>query len=290
MREKAKGLIAGLLALVVTGCTQVGLGVANLPSKFSDVTIKKDIAYGDEDWQKLDLYIPIDAADQKKPIIVFFYGGRWTDGSKNLYPFVGDLYAKNGYIVAIADYSKYPNVKFPSFVEDGAKATAWVYKNADQYGGDANNLFIMGHSSGAHIGALVTADETYLKAEGLNNQIITAFAGLAGPYDFIPQADDLKDMFGPPSQYPQMTVTTFIEGNEPPKLLIWGDEDQAVWRRNIDLLSEKINEKNGRVETKIYEGVDHVGTIASLTWFLRSKAPVFKDTIEFFNQYKNETK
>lgn len=288
MPNKSKTIFASLIALIVTGCTQLGLGVANIPAKFSNIEIQKDIAYGEEPWQKLDLYIPAETENQKLPILVFFYGGRWTDGSKDMYKFVGDVYTKEGYIVAIADYSKYPNVKFPSFVEDGAKAVAWAYKNANQYGGDNNNLFIMGHSSGGHIGALITADEKYLKAEGLNNNIITAFAGLAGPYDFIPEAQDLKDIFGPPENYPLMQVPTYINGDEAPMLLLWGDDDKAVWRRNLDRLETKIKEKNGIVETEIYEGVDHVGTIASLTWFLRSKAPVLKDTTEFFEKHKNK--
>lgn len=286
MKNNSRTLFAGIMALLVTGCTQVGLGIANIPAKFSDIEIKKDIAYGDQDWQKLDLYIPENAKADNAPVLVFFYGGRWTDGSKDMYKFVGHAYAKKGYLVAIADYSKYPTVKFPSFVEDGAKAIAWTYKNVTEYGGDQNNLFVMGHSSGAHIGALVSADDAYLKAEGLNNDIITAFAGLSGPYDFIPEAEDLKDMFGPPENYSLMQVPTYIDGDEAPKLLLWGNKDEAVWRRNLDRLEAKIKKENGQVETIIYDDVDHVGTIASLTWFLRSKAPVLNDTLEFFDKHK----
>lgn len=287
MRHKHRTIFAGLMALFLTGCTQVGLGVANIPAKFSSIEIKKDIAYGAEDWQKLDLYVPEDAKKTNVPVLVFFYGGRWTDGSKDMYKFVGHAYAKKGYLVAIADYSKYPNVKFPSFVEDGAKAIAWTYNNAGDYGGDINNVFVMGHSSGAHIAALVTADDAYLKTEGLDNNIITAFAGLSGPYDFIPEAADLKDMFGPPKNYPLMQVPTYVEGDEAPMLLIWGDQDEAVWRRNLDRLEAKIKKENGQVKTIIYNDVDHVGTVSSLTWFLRSKAPVFKDTLKFFEKHKN---
>lgn len=283
-------ILSGFSALIIAGCTQVGVGVANLPAHFGDMEIKTNIAYGLEDWQKLDLYIPTKAKTDKLPVIVFFYGGRWTDGSKDMYPFVGKAFADKGYIVAIADYSKYPNVKFPAFVEDGAKAIAWTHSNIGNYNGDPTNIFVSGHSSGAHIGGLVTADERYLKAENKTTSIIRAFAGLAGPYDFVPQAEDLKNMFGPPENYPEMTVTTFIEGGEPPMLLLWGAKDDAVWERNIKLLSEKIESKNGAVETKIYPELDHVGILASFTWFLRSKAPVLNDVTEFFNKNINKGK
>lgn len=271
-----------LSALLLSGCTAMGFGIANLPAKFSKNETITDLSYGDKPWQKLDVYIPGQAKRQKLPVIVFFYGGRWTDGSKEMYGFVGSKFADNDYVTVIADYSKYPDVNFPVFVEDAAKAVAWTYDNIDQYGGDPETLYISGHSAGAHIAGLVAADQRYLQAEGKSTTIIKAFAGLAGPYDFIPKAQDLKDLFGPPENYPQMQVTHFIEGDEPPMLLLWGDKDTKVWRRNIDLLEKKIQQKGGIVETKIYPGVGHVGIVANLAWFITGKATVVKDVTAFF--------
>lgn len=285
MMKFSTKILSGFIALVLTGCSQVGAGVANIPASFGDSEIKHDIAYGAEPWQKLDIYIPAQEIKKPLPVIMFFYGGRWTDGSKDIYKFVGDAFGKKGYIVVIADYSKYPNVKFPAFVEDGAKAVAWTYKNIEKYNGNPDKLFVSGHSSGAHVGSMIVADERYLKAEGLSPDIITAFAGLAGPYDFVPDAPDLKDMFGPPENYPLMQATTFINGKEPPMLLLWGAKDEAVWKRNIDLFSAKIRKEGGVVEVKIYPDLNHVGIISSLTWFLRSKAPVLDDVDNFFKKY-----
>jgi acetyl esterase/lipase len=203
-----------------------------------------------------------------------------------MYAFVGDAFADKGYITVIADYRKYPAVGFPTFVADGAKAVAWTYDHIERYGGDLENLYIAGHSSGAHIGALITADERYLQSEGKSPTMVNAFVGLAGPYDFVPKADDLKDIFGPPAQYPQMQVTTFIDGSEPPMLLLWGEDDETVLRRNIDLLAEKISSQRGQVETKIYKGVDHVAIVASLTWYLKNNRSVLTDVVTFFDKYK----
>ena len=284
-RKVLTKILSSLSVLVLTACTQVGLGIANLPVQFSDVEIKTDIAYGDKDIQKLDLYIP-EISDKDLPVLVFFYGGRWTDGSKDMYDFVGGAFAKKGYVVAIADYSKYPDVKFPTFVEDGAEAVAWVHDNIAQHKGDASKIFVSGHSSGAHIGALVATDERYLKALGKKN-IITAFAGLSGPYDFVPQAEDLKDMFGATeAEYSKTMVTSYIDGNEPPMLLLWGEKDQAVWARNHELLSKKIKDKGGAVEVKTYPELNHVETVGSLTWFWRKKAPILEDVDTFFTKYK----
>lgn len=279
-----------LSSLLLVACTKVGLSVANLPNTFSDTNTTKDIAYGAEPWQKLDIYVPPHSSGQYSsgqslPVVVFFYGGSWKDGSKDMYPFVGEAFAKKGYITVIADYSKYPQVKFPTFVEDGAKAVAWTYRNIAQYQGDPERLFIAGHSAGAHIGVMVTADKHYLQAEGLTPSVINAFAGLAGPYDFVPYEEDYMDMFGPPENYPNMQVTTFIDGKEPPMLLLWGADDTIVGKSNMDKLIAKINIEQGAVESKVYQGVGHADMVSSLIWFLKSKAPILDDVDDFFQRH-----
>ncbi|MCW4628164.1 alpha/beta hydrolase [Marinomonas rhodophyticola] len=163
-------------------------------------------------------------------------------------------------------------------------AVAWTYRNIADYQGDPERLYIAGHSAGAHIGALVTADKHYLEANGLSPLIIKGFAGLSGPYDFVPLEEDYKDMFGPPENYPNMQVPTFIDGTEPPMLLLWGADDTLVGKSNMDKLIEKIQAEKGQVESKVYEDVDHVGMVSSLMWFFKSKAPIAQDINDFFQR------
>lgn len=280
-----------IVSAISTGCTQVGVKVANLPAYLSDdVERVEDVAYGEQAEQRLDVYFPNDAQDQDSlPVIVFFYGGRWSDGDKAMYPFLAKQYVERGYIVVIPDYRKYPQVTFPAFVEDGAQAVAWTVNNIAEFHGNAEQLFILGHSAGAHIGALLTANSDYLAPYNLSNQVIRGFAGLSGPYDFTPEEEDLKQIFGPPERYPQMTVTTFIEGKEPPMLLLWGGSDELVGQQNIDRLSAKIQQKNGQVTTKIYPEMGHVDMVSNMVWFLPSKAPIVDDTEQFFNHLIKDT-
>lgn len=279
-----KAVFFSLGAILLTGCTQLGLGLANLPARVAGPDVVKDQAYGPEQLHRLDIYRPT-GVGSSAPVLVFFHGGRWTDGDKSMYPFVGKAFADRGYVTVIADYRKYPQVRFPAFVHDGARAVAWVHEHIHRFGGDPEQIFIAGHSSGAHIASLLAADERYLQAQGKSIGIVRAFAGLAGPYDFVPDEDDLIDIFGPPERYSQMQTTTHIEGDEPPMLLLWGEKDTLVWRRNIDLLSEQIRARSGRVNTQIYPELDHVGILASLTWMLRDRRPVFEDMLQFFAQH-----
>lgn len=267
--------------VMINACTSAGIAIANAPRFFFDGQIKRDIVYDDQTHQKLDLYIPATDAAMQMPVIVFYYGGRWTQGTKEDYAFVGTALAKKGFIVAIPDYRKYPTVTFPAFVKDGAQAMSWVHGHIGNYGGLADKLFLAGHSSGAHIASLLVADESYLQPEIY--AAIKGFAGLAGPYAFTPKADDLKAIFGPPSRYPQMQATSFIDGDEAPMLLLYGAQDESVGLFNLNRLQQKINEEGGQVTTKIYPDLDHVSIIGSLSWFWRYKASVLEDITAFFN-------
>jgi acetyl esterase/lipase len=265
----------------------VGFEVLNLPVSFGDETIISDIAYGAESEQKLDIYLPNDAGPTQHDVVVFFYGGRWTNGAKEDYRFVGMALAEQGFVVVIPNYRKYPQVHFPVFVQDGAKALAWVYDNINDYHGAQGRINVAGHSAGALIGALLAADERYLSGEHKNRtDIIHSFVGLAGPYDFTPDEPDLKDMFGPPENYPQMQATTFIDGKQPPMLLLYGAKDTTVKPYNLENLLQRIKDKGGYVRSIIYPDIDHIDIIVALSWLGSSHAPVIEDMVEFFNSTK----
>jgi acetyl esterase/lipase len=153
------------ILMIAAGCTSVELAAVNLPSHFDSTNIIHDVSYGPETWQKLDIYAPADAKGKQLDVVVFLYGGRWTYGAKEDYRFIGSAFSGSEFITVIPDYSKYPQVHFPVFVRDGAKALAWIYDNIASYGGNAGRIHVMGHSAGAHIGALLAADARYLSAD-----------------------------------------------------------------------------------------------------------------------------
>ena len=271
-----------MVSILLSGCARVGFFVANVPANFNQSNKFQDVVYDAETQQKLDVYVPAQS-QENHPVLVFLYGGRWTDGHKELYRFVADVFTKQGYAVVIPDYRKYPNVKFPTFAEDTAAAIAWVYNNAAKYNIDREKLFVAGHSSGAHLGALVATDAQYLKAHDLDRDIIKGFAGLSGPYAFVPEADDLKDMFGPPDRYPLMRAPNFVDGKQPPMLLIHGLDDTIVVLKNATKLQKAIQDKGGIVKLVTYDDLDHVETVGSLMWFWRYKSNIAKEMMDFFS-------
>lgn len=268
-------MFAALASLLNQACSQAGLFVVNAPTYFTSHKVQTDIVYDDEIGQKLDVFTPQEVRTDS-PIIVFIYGGRWTDGKKEDYRFVGSFFAENGYITVVPDYRKYPDVKFPSFAQDVAQSIKWV---SETYPG--RKIVVSGHSAGAHLGAIVVSDERYLQGLGVDLQTLSGFIGLAGPYNFTPEDADLVDMFGPPENYSQMQVTTFIDGSEPPMLLLHGAEDEVVGTFNYEKVAAKVKEQGGSVKTSLIDGLGHVELISSLTWIYRSKRLVDDLILEF---------
>ena len=275
-------IIAATALILVSACSSSAIMLVNLPVFIDGGHSLYKAEYGTNPSQSLDIYVPDKSGYAKNDVIVFLHGGRWTTGSKKDYRFVGAALAKRGFVVVIPDYRQYPEIRFPVFVEDAAKAIAWVDDHIAEYGGSPEHIHLMGHSSGAHIGALLVADDRYLAKEGKNSRrVLHDFAGLAGPYVFTPDEKDLIDIFGPPENYPQMQVTTFIDGKEPPMLLLYGQDDDTVKSYNHEKLAATIRDKDGTVEVITYPGLSHIGLIGTFS-ILGPKSNVVEDITQYF--------
>src|SRR5215510_6834764 len=240
----------------------------------------RGLAYGEGPRQRLDVYKPRHAT--KAPILVFFYGGSWQRGSRNLYRFVGTSLAAQGIVSVVPDYSIFPPARFPAFVKDAARAVRFTRDNATQWGGDPARLVLMGHSAGAYIAAMLSFDPQWLRQVGLNSQTdLAGFIGLAGPYDFLPiKSRTLRTIFGGANRAETQPIS-FITGNEAPSLLITPWRDPLVSPANSRRMAEKSRAHSGVAEERIYRGVGHLTLIGAFAPALRVLAPVLRETAQF---------
>lgn len=238
------------------------------------------LAYGGKPRQKLDIYKPGHAA--KAPVLVFFYGGSWQGGSRDLYPFMGASLAAQGIVTVVPDYSVFPPARFPMFVEDAARAVRFARESAAQWGGDPTRLVLMGHSAGAHIAAMLSFDPQWLRRVGLNSQTdLAGFIGLAGPYDFLPiDSRILRTIFGGANRAETQPIS-FVTGKEAPSLLITARRDRTVSPGNSRRMAAKIRAHGGIAEERTYGGVGHLTLIGAFAPGLRVLAPVLRDVTQF---------
>lgn len=92
-------------------------------------------------------------------MIVFIYGGAWSSGSKWLYTLVGARLRSMGYIVVMPDYAIYPQGYIADMEQDVKIAVQWTSNHCQEFGGDPQRIYLMGHSAGAHLCALTVLND-----------------------------------------------------------------------------------------------------------------------------------
>lgn len=282
---RLRALLLSVTSVFLTACAHLSYLAVNVPALFGDYRRSADIAYGGLPAQRFDLYTPNAATSAARPIVIFVHGGSWSGGDKNQYRFIGATCAGQGWIGAVVDYRLYPAVKFPAFVDDVALAVQYVRDHAEEWGGDRERIYLMGHSAGAHIAMMAALDPEFLRARGGDSHWLRGVIGLAGAYDFMPfDYDYMFDLFGPEAAYPRSQPVNFARADAPPLLLLHGKRDTTVRLRNTRNLAAAMQHVGGRVQTKYYEGIDHVDIVAALSIPARGRAPVLTDIAAFIDE------
>lgn len=265
----------GLLPLL-QACSPLRLINAAVPS--GTHRLEADIAYGAAPRQRLDVYRPLGATDNA-PLVVFFYGGSWSSGSKNDYRFAGEALASRGIVTVVADYRLSPDVKYPTFLEDCALAVRWAHGQAGRLGADPRRLHLVGHSAGAYNAAMLALDPRWLRSAGLEPAQMAGWVGLAGPYDFLPIGlRDVQVAFDWPST-PADSQPLFharrLEGAAPPALLLAARSDVLVDpQRNTVSMATALRERKVQVQSELLERVSHTTLMGAFAAPLRGLAPV----------------
>jgi acetyl esterase/lipase len=275
------GLVMGVFLLaMMTACSPLKMLNALTPASTFDKT--EGIAYGDDPRQKLDVYVPRHSVESA-PVVVFFYGGSWNSGSRSDYGFVGEALASRGVVAVLADYRLYPQVRYPLFLEDGAKAVAWTHEHIRQFSGNPQRLYLMGHSSGAYNVAMLALDPGLLRAVGMSPHDLSGWIGLAGPYDFLPiQNPDVRPVFFWPDSPPQSQPINHVSRGAPPALLMASRDDEVVNpTRNTGGLARKLRQAGVPVQDFYFARTGHATLVATLSRPMRGLAPVLDAVTAF---------
>ncbi len=279
-----RAFFAPLLGAAVAACSPLGALNAIGPRDAGVRRTARGVAYGSDPRQALDVYAPTSRGGPW-PTLVFFYGGNWASGSRDLYAWAAQALAARGFVVAVPDYRLVPDVHFPAFIEDAAAATARVAEIASVHGGDPARLGVIGHSAGAHLAMMITLDRRYMAGVGAPG-LIRAAVGLAGPYDFLPfDVPASRNAFG---RAPDPTLTqpvTFARADAPPVWLGHGTADTVVHAEDTTILCDRIRTAGGRCEARLYEGLSHEDLIATFSPLFRRKAPVLHDAAAFLHRH-----
>ena len=263
------------------------------PTKLTLPAVELDIPYAaGGDQQKLDLYLP----DKKGfATVVFTYGGGWHAGSRKSVTPIGKRLQALGFGCALLSHRLSPKDKFPAHIEDVAAAFAWVKKNIADKGGDPKRVFLVGHSSGAHLSLLLAADPKYLAKHKLKPADIAGVVGLSPPVDLEPRKDGKgfgdalmggrgaeafsRDVEVMKDASPLRHVTKDL----PPVLLVVGERDFPMLEGDAKAFVKRAADEKATAAMLLTKGRDHMGVVKAL---LEDKSDVLEKVREFLSKAK----
>ena len=262
-------------------------GAAESPKVPEGITVHRDVAYVTDghERQKLDLYVP--DAGENLPLIIWVHGGAWRGGSKEHYRPME--YLKSGYAGASINYRLSQHAIFPAQIEDVKAAVRWLRANAETYRFDPDRFAAWGSSAGGHLVAMLgTAGDVEEFEVGENLEVssrVQAVVDYFGPTDFLQMdAQRLPDglvhdasdspesqLVGGPIQEHKDRVAkanpiTYVSKNDPPILIIHGDQDKLVPYHQSVLLKDALEAVGAPVTFYKVEGGGH-------GWFRDPKVP-----------------
>lgn len=243
------------------------------PLLAAESKIQRDVAYSQPktERQTLDLYAPASGSDH--PIVIWIHGGGWRQGDKQGVQQKPQAFVDKGFAFVSANYRFVPQVTVKEMTGDVAKAIRWAHDHAKEFGGNPNSIFVMGHSAGAHLAALVCTDESYLKAEGLSLSIIKGCVPVdTAAYDIprrfaesdVAKAENGKVLFGEDAaSHRALSPITYVgKVKSIPAFLILHVADRADSKAQSEQFAKALQKAGVSATVVPAEGKTH-GTINS---------------------------
>ncbi|MBN7772227.1 alpha/beta hydrolase [Clostridium aminobutyricum] len=253
-----------------------------------------DIAYGKDGSNKLDIHHLKGAV--RNPVIVFIHGGGWARRDKDQSRFVAPSLLKEGYTVVSINYrltgsldENAIKIPHPAQIEDCAAALKWVTENIETYGGDPNNIMLLGHSAGAHLTALLIGDTRWHQKYQIDFNRIKGWIGLSGIYDLTLEENYahewmpvfIRGLIDKEEEIRGASPIEHIKGTEPPCLLIHGRNDYLVPITNSIHLFDRLSEKRSIAQLEMIDGIAHMDYFSRLG---DAAHPVYKAISQFLRK------
>jgi acetyl esterase/lipase len=218
----------------------------------AEPTVHRDLAYAEpkNERQTLDVYAP--AGGKNHPIVVWVHGGGWQRGDKTDVQTKPQAFVEKGFVFVSTNYRFVPAVTIRQMAGDVAKAVRWSHDHARDYGGDPGTIFIMGHSAGAQLAALICTDDGYLKAEGPPLSVVKGCVPVDGDTYDVPlqvktveerRADSYKWKFGDAASQTDLSPVTHVaRGKAIPPFLILHVADHPETKAQSHRLAQALRD------------------------------------------------
>lgn len=237
---------------------------------------------------RLDVYQPRKTSAAGRPVVVFIHGGNWNSGKKDIYWFIGRRLAKQGVVAVIINYRLSPGVQVPAMAEDCARAVFWTKQHIAEYGGDPDRIYVMGHSAGGGLAALLATDNTLFTKIGLSENpvkgaILDDPAGI-NMYDYLLKMQYPNDQqylvpFGQnPEGWRAASPLFNVRPGLPPMLLYTGERTYPSIISGTKAFYEKLQAAGVQAKYRVLPGKKHVPMVTQLFW---KNNVIYRDLLPF---------
>ncbi len=226
----------------------------------------------------LDVYSPKHptSATAGSPVVIFIHGGSWNSGSKNIYTFIGRRLAKQGVVAVIINYRLAPEVLVPAMASDCARAVQWTAQHIAEYGGDPNRIFVMGHSAGGGLAALLATDNQLFATLGMatnpvKGAILDDPAGL-DMLDYLTKMEYPNDAqylvpYGKdPALWRSVSPMYYVKAENPPMLLYTGGRTYPSITNSSRIFDQRLKAVGVQHQYTVIPRKKHIWMVLQLYW------------------------
>ncbi|WP_272976801.1 alpha/beta hydrolase [Deinococcus geothermalis] len=278
------------LGMVALGLSLAACSPAAAPDALNRVISTRglkvipDQRYGPHERNLLDVYAP--ASAQGAPTVLFVHGGSWQGGDKAIYRFVGESLARAGYVTGVMNYRLAPQNRYPTYVQDTAAALRWLRDHAGDFGGNPNNLFVVGHSAGAFNAVEAVDNARWLREAGVPVGAVRGVIGIAGPYAYDFRQDSSRVAFPEGSTPDEVMPDRHVRRDAPPHLLLVAANDTTVGPQNALKLEAALKAAGVPVTRTVLPRVNHVTIVAALARPLTFLGGTRQQVIDFIEAHR----
>lgn len=269
-----RALILLLFILLVASCASKKISNISYLEKSEALAIA---------FPELNVFYP--RKSKNNPVVIFIHGGYWAEGNKDIYGFLGRNFAKKELVTVIPNYTLSPDGSYDTMAKEVAAAIKWTRENIEKYNGNPNQIFLMGHSAGGNLIALVGINPKYLKNNDVVKGIILNDAAGLDMYSYLKKYPPTKKYHydvtwtNNPENWKDASPIYFLSEKTPPIFMITGTKTYpSIISQNKDFV-QKLNEFQPLVKINFLPKKH----IPMMSQFLFPWNKYYKEIIKFIN-------
>lgn len=279
------GVGALTLMAALSACSRDGAqDTLNRVVSTAGLDVTSNVRYGPDVRNVMDVYAPQNA--RSAPVVLFIHGGSWENGDKDGHKFVGESLARAGYVTAVMSYRLAPANRYPSYVQDAAQALKVLREKVGALGGNAQNVFVMGHSAGGFNAVEVVDNARWLAEADVPVSAIRGVIGVAGPYSYDFRQFSSAKAFPVGATPDEVMPDRHVRADAPPHLLLVAENDDTVYPQNALNMEAALKRAGVPVTRTVLPKLNHITIIAAMARPLTFLGGTRQAVIDFIEAHR----